>query len=123
VDYTITFIELKAEASGYPGWVHSPENEEWYVESFRQIEGIGTREGSKQVQCCQTRSGGTLSQLYVGEIVGEERPNYDQNNNGAQKTVWISVHPWHRGDEPRVCQRWRSLDLVGVWGKKHVPIV
>ena len=35
-----TFLKLKAEASGYPGWVHSPEDEDRYVDSFWQIEGI-----------------------------------------------------------------------------------
>jgi len=34
VDYIYRFLKLKAEASGYPGWVHSPEHEERYVESF-----------------------------------------------------------------------------------------
>jgi len=28
VDYINTFLKLKAEASGYPGWVHSPEDKE-----------------------------------------------------------------------------------------------
>ena len=40
VDYINTFLKLKAEASGYPGRVHSPEDEERYVESFWTSEGI-----------------------------------------------------------------------------------
>jgi len=40
VDYINTFLKPKAEASGYPGWVHSPEDEDRYVDSFRQSEGI-----------------------------------------------------------------------------------
>jgi len=35
-----TFMKLKAEASGYPGWVQSPEDEDRYVESFWQSEVI-----------------------------------------------------------------------------------
>ena len=35
-DYINTFLKLKAEASGYPGWVHSPEDEDRYVDSFWQ---------------------------------------------------------------------------------------
>jgi len=35
-----TFFKLKAEASGYPGWVHSPNDEKRYVESFWTSEGI-----------------------------------------------------------------------------------
>ena len=31
---------MKAEASGYPGWVHSLEDEDRYVDSFWQSEGI-----------------------------------------------------------------------------------
>jgi len=40
VDYIDTFLKLKVEASGYPGWVHSPEGEDRYLESFWQSEGI-----------------------------------------------------------------------------------
>jgi len=32
VEYTNTFLKLKAEASGYPGWVRTPEDVERYVE-------------------------------------------------------------------------------------------
>jgi len=31
---------LKAEASGYPGWIHTPEDEDRYVESFWHREWI-----------------------------------------------------------------------------------
>jgi len=40
VDYINTFLKLKVEASGYPGWVQSPEDEDRYVESFSESEGI-----------------------------------------------------------------------------------
>jgi len=40
VDYLNTFLKLKGEASGYPGWVHSPEDEDRYMDSFWQREGI-----------------------------------------------------------------------------------
>jgi len=33
-------LKLKAEASGYPSWVCSPEDEELYIESFWKNEGI-----------------------------------------------------------------------------------
>jgi len=38
--YINTFLKLKAEASGYPGWVRSPEDDDRYVELFSQSEGI-----------------------------------------------------------------------------------
>jgi len=40
VDYTNTFLKIKAEASGYPFWVRSPEDEERFIDSFEQSEGI-----------------------------------------------------------------------------------
>jgi len=40
VDYINTFLKLKAEASGYPSWVRSPEDEERYIQSFRESKGI-----------------------------------------------------------------------------------
>jgi hypothetical protein len=44
--YINTFLKLKAEASGYPGWVLGPEDEERYVESFWQSEGIRLDRGA-----------------------------------------------------------------------------
>jgi hypothetical protein len=38
--YIDTFLKLKAEASGYPGWVRNPEDQGNYVEQFRVSEGI-----------------------------------------------------------------------------------
>jgi len=40
VDYINTFLKLKVEACGYPGWVRSPEDEEQDVESFWTTERI-----------------------------------------------------------------------------------
>jgi len=40
VDYINTFLKLKEEASDYPGWVHSPEDEKRYVETLWTSEGI-----------------------------------------------------------------------------------
>jgi len=40
VAYINTFLKLNAEASGYPCWVHSPENEDRYVDLFWQSGGI-----------------------------------------------------------------------------------
>jgi len=37
VDYTNTFLKLKEEASGYPGWVKNPEDEELYIQSFWRV--------------------------------------------------------------------------------------
>jgi len=40
VDYINTFLKIKAEATGYPSWVRSPEDEESFIDSFEQNEGI-----------------------------------------------------------------------------------
>jgi len=40
VDYINKFLKLKTEASGYPGWVHSPTDGDRYVDAFWQSEGI-----------------------------------------------------------------------------------
>jgi len=40
VDYINTILKMKAETSGYPGWVRSPQDENRYVESFWKSEGI-----------------------------------------------------------------------------------
>jgi len=40
VDCINTFLKLKAEVSGYPSWVRSPEDDERYIHSFRECEGI-----------------------------------------------------------------------------------
>jgi hypothetical protein len=40
VDYIITYQKLIAEASGYPSWVRSPEDEETYILPIRESEGI-----------------------------------------------------------------------------------
>jgi len=40
VEYTDTFLKLKTEASGYPDWVRSPEDEDRYIANFFASEGI-----------------------------------------------------------------------------------
>jgi len=40
VDFINTVFKMKAEASGFPGWINTPEVEERYVEWFLASEGI-----------------------------------------------------------------------------------
>ena len=35
VEYIETFLKLKAEVSGYPSWVLTPDDEDRYIEEFR----------------------------------------------------------------------------------------
>jgi G:T-mismatch repair DNA endonuclease (very short patch repair protein) len=39
-EYIDTFLKLKAEASGYPDWVRTPEEEDRYIDNFYASEGI-----------------------------------------------------------------------------------
>jgi len=39
-EYVDTFLELKTEASGYPDWVRTPEDENRYISNFQASEGI-----------------------------------------------------------------------------------
>jgi len=34
-EYIDTFFKLKTEASGYPDWVRTEKDEEWYIDRFR----------------------------------------------------------------------------------------
>jgi hypothetical protein len=38
VEYLNKFLKMKAEASGYPSWVRSPDDEDQYVREFRDSE-------------------------------------------------------------------------------------
>jgi hypothetical protein len=40
VRYINTFLKLKSQASGYPGWVRTPDDEDRYVQAFWDCEGI-----------------------------------------------------------------------------------
>ena len=40
VEYINTFLKLKTEASGYPSWVRTPEDEDRYIDAFYASEGI-----------------------------------------------------------------------------------
>ena len=40
VEYVDTFLKLKTEASGYPDWVQTPEDEDRCISSFHASEGI-----------------------------------------------------------------------------------
>jgi len=105
VEYIDTFLNLKAEASGYYGWVHSPEDEDRYVDSFWQRESITLPNG--------------VWPNYVstpcGANCGERRSNNDLTYHGTERPVRIPSHPRRLGDEPRICQRRRSVHLLEAW--------
>ena len=98
MDYVNTFLKLKAEASGYPGWVHSPENEDRYVESFMQSEGIRLVKEAIRYNAAKTG----LAKLCLNSMWWKLTGRSDWT---MTKIITKPKDPWHRGDEPRVCQR------------------
>jgi hypothetical protein len=40
VEYINTFLKIKAEASRYPIWVQTPDDEDRYIRQFFESEGI-----------------------------------------------------------------------------------
>ena len=40
VEYINTLLKVKAEASWYPSWVRTPEDEDSYINMFKACEGI-----------------------------------------------------------------------------------
>jgi hypothetical protein len=48
VDYINTLLKLKAEASGFPVWVQTHEDEESYIKAFYESEGVQLDRNSKR---------------------------------------------------------------------------
>jgi hypothetical protein len=76
VDYINTFLKVKADASGYPSWVQSHEDEERYIHSFRESEGIEQDKASIQYNAAKRG----LSKLCLNSMWGKltERNNITQ---------------------------------------------
>jgi hypothetical protein len=67
VQYIDTFLEFKAEANGYLGWVQSPEDQDKYVEYFRETEGIELEKAAMQKNAAK-RGLKTFSELVLGQM-------------------------------------------------------
>jgi hypothetical protein len=67
VDYINTFLKLKAEASGYRCWVRGPDDEEHYIESFWQSEGIRLDRESVRANAARRR----LAKLCLNSMWGK----------------------------------------------------
>ena len=82
MDYINTFLKIKAEASGYPSLVRSPEVEERFIDSFEQGEGI--RLDRESIKFNAAKRG--LAKLCLNSMWGKlterndrERPRLSQN--------------------------------------------
>jgi hypothetical protein len=61
----VTFLKLKAEASGYPDWVYTAEDEDRYVREFSISEGVAL--DKKAIRPNPARRGlAKLSKFHVG---------------------------------------------------------
>jgi len=86
VDYINTFLKIKAEASGYPSWVRSPEDKERFIDSFEQSEGVRLDRESIKFNAAKR----CLAKLCLSSMWGKLTERNDRT-----KTKIIT--------EPRVC--------------------
>jgi hypothetical protein len=71
VEYINTFSKVKAEASGYPCWVRTPDDNKLYIEQFHQSEGIRVNRDPIRYNAAK-RALAKLSQFYVGKTYREK---------------------------------------------------
>jgi hypothetical protein len=78
VEYINTFLKLKAEASGYPSWVRTPDDEDRYIRQFDECEGI--RLNRDTIRYNAAKRG--LSKLCLNSMWGKltERSNRTQTH-------------------------------------------
>ena len=76
VEYLNTFLKLKQEASGYPSWVRTPDDEDKFIRQFYQSEGIQLDKDS--IRYNASKRG--LSKLCLNSMWGKltERSNRSQ---------------------------------------------
>ena len=67
LQYIDTFLKLKAETSGYPGWVQGPKDEDRYVKYFRESEDIEL--GKSAIQKNEAKKG--LAKLCLNSFWGK----------------------------------------------------
>jgi hypothetical protein len=65
VQYINTFLRLKSEASGYPTWVRTPDDEDRFVQNFNDSEGILLNKDAIRPNAAKLALA-ELSQFYVG---------------------------------------------------------
>jgi len=65
VQYIDTFLKFKAEASGYPGWLQGPEDQDRYVQYFPDSEGI-------ELDKTAIQKNAALSELVLRQVEGIE---------------------------------------------------
>ena len=94
-NYIYTLLKLKAEASGYPGWVRSPADEDRYVESFWQREGI--RLDRDCIRCNAAKR--CLAKFCLNSMWGKLTKIITE----PKELYCFFSHARHQGGEPRFC--------------------
>jgi hypothetical protein len=71
VQYTDTFLKVTSDASGYPGWVQGPQDEDKYVQCFREVKGSSSiRLPSRRT--LPRRASQAVPQFVLGQVDGIE---------------------------------------------------
>jgi len=126
-------LKLKAEASGYSGWVRSPEDEELYVEMFWKNEGIRLERESIKSNAAK----GGLAKLCLNSMCGKLTERSDRTQTrvitepkdlfsflstpgievtnlafASDDVVWIS---WKHSAEESVPNLRHTKDIIGAY--------
>jgi len=133
VYYINTFLKLKAEASDYPGCVHSPEDEDLYVDSFWQSEGMRLDKEAIRynaakrglAKLCLNSMWGKLTERNdrtMTKIIKESKDLYGFLSTpgievmdlvfASDDVVWIS---WKYGAEEQVPNRRHTNEVIGAY--------
>jgi hypothetical protein len=79
VQYINTFLKMKREASGYPNWVRSPEDEDRYIRSFYESDGIQLDKDA----ICTNAAKRALAKLCLNTLWGK----FTERNNRTQSKM------------------------------------
>ena len=131
VAYIDTFLKLKAEASGYPGWVQTPDDEDRFIEEFWQSEGIRlTKDAIRHnpakrglAKLCLNTMWGKLTERNnrtKTELISEPKELYKFLSTpgigvtsllfASDQVVWLS---WRYAEDERVPNRRHTNEVVG----------
>jgi hypothetical protein len=133
VEYINTFLKLKAEASGYPSWVRCPEDEDRYIQSFYESEGIRLDKDA----ICMNAAKRALAKLCLNSFWGKltERNNRTESRMvsdpnelyrflatpgievtnlmfASDEVVWLS---WRYSDEEKIPNLKHTNEVLGAY--------
>lgn len=131
VQYINTFLKLKAEASGYPSWVRTPDDEDLYIRQFQDSEGIALDKDSIRLnpakrglaKLCLNSMWGKLterSNRTQTQLISEPRELYKfLATPGVEVTTMLFVSDqvvwlnWRYAEDERVPSLRHTNEIVG----------